>query len=147
MVQTEARIFGGRVGGAGGGGGLTEDGTEPVVREVFMMLVMTRVRREDEMGSRWQLENFMDEKSLAGTDGVKGEEGEKLRYVSGKMSGSEWIGVEAVDVSELSMVFWNKEMRDLSVENLEVMSMSMVSFANVEKRVQVLKELRRMSRK
>lgn len=43
------------------------------------------------MGSRWQPENFMDEKSLAESDGVKREEGEKLRDVSGKMSGSEWM--------------------------------------------------------
>lgn len=70
---------------------LTEDEREPVVREVFMMLVMTGVRRGDEMGSRWQLENFMDERSLAESDGVKREEGEKLRDVSGKMSCSEWM--------------------------------------------------------
>lgn len=51
-----------------------------------------------------RLENFMGERSLAESDGVKREKDEKLRDVSGKMSGSEWIGVEVVDVSELSMV-------------------------------------------
>lgn len=42
-----------------------------------------RVRRGDEMGSRWQLENFMDERSLAESDGVKGEKCEKQRDASG----------------------------------------------------------------
>lgn len=49
---------------------LTEDGTQAVVRE---MLLMTGVRRGDEMGSRWQLGNFMDERSLAKSDGVERE--------------------------------------------------------------------------
>lgn len=70
---------------------------EPVVREVYMMLVMTSERRRDETGSRWQLENFMDEKSLAHPDSVKGRCGWRV-------SGSEWIGAKVGDVSELSRV-------------------------------------------
>lgn len=40
---------------------LSEDGTEPVVREVFMMLVMSGMRegrRGDGIGYRWQVVNF-----------------------------------------------------------------------------------------
>lgn len=54
------------------GRGLTEDGREPVVAEVFMMLVKTGKGRGDEIGSRWKL---IDEKSLADPGGVKGRRG------------------------------------------------------------------------
>lgn len=46
----------------------------------------------------------MEERSLAESDGAKGEKDEKLRDVSEEMSGSEGTEVEVVDAGEFCMV-------------------------------------------
>lgn len=64
-------------------------GTELLVWEVFMMLVMDGMRdgrqalvREDGMGPRWQVVNFMVERSLETSDGDRGKKDEKSSLLS-----------------------------------------------------------------
>lgn len=64
---------------------LSGDGTEPVVREVLIMRVMRGMRAgtmvfisEAGMGSRWQLENFIVERSLVVSEGDRGEKEGKV---------------------------------------------------------------------
>ena len=64
---------------------LSVGGTEPVVREVLTMLVMSGMREErqalmtgDRVKSRRKVVSFMVEMSLESSDGDKGEKDEKL---------------------------------------------------------------------